>query len=171
MSFDDPDPQRPDRKIKFPVSARNSPDPQKDFPVNFYREMRRKTAAAQRLISCTKDQIPYTPDLAIFPVKFPVCREIAWRRVRSLLRRQPGSPAFGQFATGASIGRKSRLFAIRFVSRLLSATLGVEMAESLRPCPRNSRFTEIFGGDLVRSRLPPDLVTEFQVTDDCLGFD
>jgi hypothetical protein len=31
------------------------------------------------------------PKTAIFPVKFPVSREFARRRVRSALRRQPGS--------------------------------------------------------------------------------
>src|ERR1700730_17685187 len=34
-----------------------------------------------------------SPEIAKFPVKFPVSREFAWRRVRSALRRQPGSPA------------------------------------------------------------------------------
>jgi hypothetical protein len=86
MSFDDPDPQRPDRKIKFPVSARNSPDPQKDFPVNFYREMREKPLQHSGFLH--QDQ-SLTPDLAIFPVKFPVCREFVWRQVRSALRGQP----------------------------------------------------------------------------------
>ena len=33
------------------------------------------------------------PKIAIFPVKFPVSREFAWRPVRSALRRQPGSAA------------------------------------------------------------------------------
>jgi hypothetical protein len=33
-----------------------------------------------------------SPKNAKFPVKFPVSREFAWRRVRSALRRQPGSP-------------------------------------------------------------------------------
>jgi hypothetical protein len=31
----------------------------------------------------------WKPKNAIFPVKFPVSREIRWRRVRSALRRQP----------------------------------------------------------------------------------
>jgi hypothetical protein len=37
-----------------------------------------------------------TPKSANFPVKFPVCREFVGRRVRSALRRQPGSPAIGE---------------------------------------------------------------------------
>jgi hypothetical protein len=31
--------------------------------------------------------------------KFPDSREIAWRRVRSALRRQPSSPRFGEFSS------------------------------------------------------------------------
>jgi hypothetical protein len=34
-----------------------------------------------------------SPEIAKFPVKFPISREFAWRRVRSALRRQPTSPA------------------------------------------------------------------------------
>jgi hypothetical protein len=34
-----------------------------------------------------------SPEIAKFPVKFPVSREFAWRRVRSALRRQPMTPA------------------------------------------------------------------------------
>jgi hypothetical protein len=36
-----------------------------------------------------------SPEIAKFPVKFPVSREFAWRLVRSALRRQPGSAATG----------------------------------------------------------------------------
>jgi hypothetical protein len=36
-----------------------------------------------------------SPEIAIFPVKFPVSREFAWRRVRSALRRQPSSHSTG----------------------------------------------------------------------------
>jgi hypothetical protein len=35
--------------------------------------------------------------IAKFPVKFPDSREIAWRRARSALRRQPASPTPGDF--------------------------------------------------------------------------
>src|ERR1700722_13934365 len=34
-----------------------------------------------------------SPEITKFPVKFPVSREFAWRRVRSALRRQPNSQA------------------------------------------------------------------------------
>jgi hypothetical protein len=33
------------------------------------------------------------PEIVIFPVKFPVCREFSWRQVRYALRRQPAIPA------------------------------------------------------------------------------
>jgi hypothetical protein len=49
-----------------------------------------------------------------FPVKFPVSREFGWRRVRSALRRQPGSRRLGENAPDSS--RKAcqqRAFAIR----------------------------------------------------------
>lgn len=38
----------------------------------------------------------HNPRMADFPAKFPVCREIPWRRARSPLRRQPGSAASGR---------------------------------------------------------------------------
>src|SRR5258708_26520711 len=37
-----------------------------------------------------------TPKIANFPVKFPVSREFAWRRVRSALHRQPGSAGIAE---------------------------------------------------------------------------
>jgi hypothetical protein len=46
------------------------------------------------------------PKFAKFPVKFPDSREFAWRRVRSALRRQPGSPALGE--TVPDTRRKAR---------------------------------------------------------------
>ena len=42
----------------------------------------------RRAVSCYGIP-PETPKIAIFPVKFPVSREFAWRPVRSALRRQP----------------------------------------------------------------------------------
>jgi hypothetical protein len=54
-----------------------------------------------------------SPNNAKFPVKFPVSREFAWRRVRSALRRQPGSPGAGE--TSRDSDRKAhqwRAFAI-----------------------------------------------------------
>src|SRR3984893_15499778 len=46
------------------------------------------------------------PKIAKFPVKFPVSREFAWRRVRSALRRQPGSLDVGE--TVPDTRRKAR---------------------------------------------------------------
>ena len=43
-------------------------------------------------VSCF-EIVPQGPEIAEFPVKFPVSREFAWRPVRSPLRRQPTSPA------------------------------------------------------------------------------
>jgi CheY-like chemotaxis protein len=51
-------------------------------------------------------RVLYTTKNAKFPVKFPVSREFAWRRVRSTLRRQPASPGLGDF--GVSNARKDR---------------------------------------------------------------
>jgi hypothetical protein len=56
-------------------------------------------------VSCSKI-VSGSPEIAVFPVKFPVSREFAWRRVRSALRRQPGSPAIGE--TVPDTRRKAR---------------------------------------------------------------
>jgi hypothetical protein len=40
--------------------------------------------------------------IAHFPVKFPVSREFAWRRVKTALRRQPGSSMLGEFVLPVS---------------------------------------------------------------------
>ena len=40
---------------------------------------------------------PGSPEIAKFPVKFPVSREFPWRRVRSTLRRQPPISVFREF--------------------------------------------------------------------------
>jgi len=48
----------------------------------------------RRAVSCYGIP-PQTPKIAIFPVKFPVSRELAWRLVRSALRRQPASGSTG----------------------------------------------------------------------------
>ena len=41
-------------------------------------------------VSCYESGLG-NPEIAEFPVRFPVSREFAWRRVRSALRRQRGS--------------------------------------------------------------------------------
>jgi hypothetical protein len=45
------------------------------------------------VVSCYVD-VALRPEILIFPVKFPVCREFGWRLVRSTLRRQPAIPPF-----------------------------------------------------------------------------
>ena len=56
--------------------------------------------------------VSLSPRIAKFPVKFPDTREFARRRVRSALRRQPGSPAPGDFALrNARNARQWRAFA------------------------------------------------------------
>jgi hypothetical protein len=46
-------------------------------------------------VSCS-NIVSGSPGIAKFPVKFPVSREFAWRRVRLALRRQPSSPRLGE---------------------------------------------------------------------------
>src|SRR6202011_25777 len=53
-----------------------------------------------------------SPRIAKFPVKFPDTRQFAWRLVRSALRRQPASPAPGDFTLcNATKARQWRAFA------------------------------------------------------------
>jgi hypothetical protein len=42
--------------------------------------------------------VPFNPETAEFPVKFPVSREFAWRLVRIPLRRQPDILVFREFS-------------------------------------------------------------------------
>jgi hypothetical protein len=46
------------------------------------------------VVSCTKT-VSECLKITKFPVKFPDSRESAWRRARSALLRQPGSPKDG----------------------------------------------------------------------------
>jgi hypothetical protein len=66
-----------------------------------------------------------SPEIAKFPVKFPVSREFALRRVRSALQRQPASPATGDCSLENPINaRQLRVFAnISSVSSLLVWTI------------------------------------------------
>jgi hypothetical protein len=53
--------------------------------------------------------VSQSPKNAKFPVKFPVSREFTRRQVRSALRRQPASPATGDFSLcGARNARRWR---------------------------------------------------------------
>jgi len=72
-------------EMKFPVRA-------KKFPVSSSRELCEKSLRA----AGSRYEIgSWSPEIAKFPVKFPVSREFAWRPVRSALRRQPDSPEAG----------------------------------------------------------------------------
>ena len=91
-----------------------------------------------------------SPEIAKFPVKFPVSREFAWRRVRSALPRQPASLATGDLTlSNLRNARQWRAFAN--CGRSLDAEFGQsrsEIADSLR------RILEIFpfSGDRDRRR-------------------
>ncbi len=84
-----------------------------------------------------------SPRIPKFPVKFPVSRELTWRRVRSPLRCQPASHSGVRpdFPRDARMGRKSRLFAHSVLSPASQlANPGPAIAESLQPRPRKFPF-------------------------------
>src|SRR6267142_3356304 len=103
-------------QVKFPVTGQKFPVPQNIFPVNFRRELSEKGCSTAASCYGIASQ---SPKNAKFPVKFPVSREFAWRRVRSALRRQPTSPAPGDFTlSNLRNARQWRAFANwRSVSR------------------------------------------------------
>src|ERR1700674_4184428 len=82
------------RNPEFPDTCKKLPVPRNIFPVNKRRELREKWLCAA--IFCYEIGLG-NPEIAKFPVKIPVSREFAWRRVRSALRRQPGIPRFREF--------------------------------------------------------------------------
>jgi hypothetical protein len=71
---------------KFPVIRLEFPVGRKNFPDSLLRE-----SPCSAAVSCF-EIVVLAPEIVIFPVKFPVCREFRRRRVRCALRRQPGSP-------------------------------------------------------------------------------
>src|SRR5262249_24874965 len=95
---------------------------------------------------------------AIFPAKFPVCRELVWRQVRSELRRQPGNLAFMDRSSGRQKRPQTaglscpgyRLHAPIFLFR------GAELPKVSGSTREYSRSEETMAGDLVRSRLEGD---------------
>jgi hypothetical protein len=105
------------RAPEVPVPCFKSPVLQKIFPVNLGRELLEKRLQHSGFLLRNR---PGSLKNAKFPVKFPVSREFAWRRVRSALRRQPASPGHGDFAlSNAENARQWRAFAHwRSVSRL-----------------------------------------------------
>src|SRR5258706_8680889 len=94
-------------------------------------------------VSCSK-LLPKAPEIAKFPVKFPDTRESGWRRVRSALRRQPGSPALRQpVPNRRRNARPQRAFLIqRTVSTFpISPAAGRNCRKSLATC-RNIPVSE-----------------------------
>jgi hypothetical protein len=77
------------------------------------------------------------PEIVIFPVKFPVCREFNWRLVRCALRRQPGIPVFGLASQGRDflMSRLGQLLPKKAIHKcLLGAFAGkVDGLEQLYP--------------------------------------
>ncbi|SIO47530.1 hypothetical protein SAMN05443247_05916 [Bradyrhizobium erythrophlei] len=105
---------------------------------------------------------PGSLEIAIFPVKFPVSREFAWRRVRSALRRQPStrSARDSEHIVGEN---PAFLGAFRAFSTCLQNPKYGNSGENLPKVSgqnrRNSRFEETFSGDKFR----PQCVVEAAV--------
>ena len=136
-----------DFAYEFPVNGLKIPLLRNNFPVSSRRELDKSpcgTAVSQSEI------ISRCPKFAKFPVKFPDSREIARRRARSALRRQPGSPALGETIPDTRRKpRQWRAFAnwppvseFRFWS--LSQTVLARRAVSSEPSGRTSRLLESF---------------------------
>src|SRR5712671_6672339 len=74
-------------QIEFPDTAQKFLVPRNLFPDNLLRELREKSLQHSRILHRTWLAGRQNRK---FPCKIP--REVAWRRVRSALRRQGGSP-------------------------------------------------------------------------------
>ena len=85
------------------IPANDYPVLRNIFPVNLRRELCEKSLRRSGFL--LRNRL-LGPEIAEFPVKFPVSREFAWRPVRSALRRQPTSLALGDRA--ANTLRKAR---------------------------------------------------------------
>jgi hypothetical protein len=102
-------------------------------------------------VSCCKIGLG-SPEIAKFPVKFPVSRELAWRRVRSALRCQPASADVPGISLGAS--RKARYWRVFATSAACLQTPNLEKFGANLPkfsgyCREYSRFREIDARDRV----------------------
>jgi hypothetical protein len=76
------------------IPANDYPVLRNIFPVNLRRELCEKSLRRSGFL--LRNRL-LGPEIAEFPVKFPVSREFAWRQARSTLRRQPGIPHFREF--------------------------------------------------------------------------
>jgi hypothetical protein len=82
-------------------------------------------------------------EIAKFPVKLPVIREFAWRRLRSALCRQPGSAVFENFLSSMRKARQVRAFSSPVVSGdRRSNFLGRKFPKVSSRIQENSRFLE-----------------------------
>jgi hypothetical protein len=130
---------------EFPVPAKKIPVSRNIFPVILHRELREKSLQHSSFLRGNRFGSLKT---AKFPVKFPVGREFAWRRVRSALRRQPGIPGLGEYAPiGAERPANSGLSQLGMPS-LRSRVPGMrtEFVESLWLTPRIFPFGVDDGG-------------------------
>ena len=77
-----------------------------------------------------------------FPVKFPDSREIAWRLVRSAMRRQPGILVFREFPSFDEKGPQN----VGFSHRRLSLETGSRTfwAENSQKSPAEFKKTPVF---------------------------
>jgi hypothetical protein len=95
------------------------------------------------------EMVSWSLEIAVFPVKFPVSREFAWRLVRIPLRRQPRIPAFCQASQETADWAGNPGFSrIRF--GLWTAALGKLRGKSPKVSGRfrkYSRFGETIAGD------------------------
>src|SRR2546430_3574616 len=93
--------------------------------------------------------------IAKFPVKFPVSWESGWRRVRSALRRQPGSPAVRETTLIVEeMPANSGLLRIGYRSPgSVLATFTSKTPKVSGQMPEYSRFRETTAGDRFRSTL------------------
>ena len=117
--------------MKFPVICKTFPVLRDIFPDILPRELLNKWL--QQAVSRSGIGAG-SPEIAKFPVKFPVSREFAWRRVRSSLRRQPGvrcleisPPAMAEMPANGGLLRFSEQSPDTEFGRFWS-----EIAESLR---------------------------------------
>jgi hypothetical protein len=91
-----------------------------------------------------------SPEIAKFPVKFPVSREFARRQARSALRRQPASHSTQDSTVeNAESARQLRLFvSLCSVSILQNSTIcGAKSAKVSGEYLKYSRFAETRAGD------------------------
>jgi hypothetical protein len=79
---------RPRSAAKIPCYPLENPCSSEKLPDDLLREFTEKSVRHSGLGSII---LALRPEIVIFPVKFPVCREFGLRPVRPALRRQPGT--------------------------------------------------------------------------------